>query len=879
VTKTPSFYTIRLKNIIDERLGVSEFVKPITHIVKVAFLSDVDTDSIYEYNFDEVFMRVPPFEPITIKPSRYGLIEFKGDYVWFATTIKGFSNDEKKLIDMYSTVPDEYKQLVPDIKCGEIICGEYEDIGTGIILRKLYVPRIIGDGEKWRKELRLKLTSAIPIRIIYGFSSETLKDWIKKISITNARMLRKDIIKKILSKPDEVLRMPNLVNEFRSLDTSSKNYSPTTLNYVSTCYGGTVISTDPFSRGRICDECRDNYTSILCRKVPGYGIYHWRRKAFPRVYTLLKNIATEYDIDDIAQYYRIPFVYVYTEQLRCFKRVEAFDISLDIGKLRLELEKPIVSEHFNTNGFLAIIDKQFVDVFIDVIKASNVNIACALHTCSGTIKISLINLLISKFLWRNLSMQQHDYDIKLRYDASNNELQPIVKIGRDEYVLSDHNAVSKLLNRIAGNREFRNFVMESLTHSLAHSIYIGLSTVIPYFDEYGAYISQTSKDYLVAGVIENTRGGSLKLLKPVITMLNHEKYYEDQTKGLAAFRPDATQKVLGEIINIITINREDAAKEVEEICKAKEENIESIAIAVTNRFKERLDQQSGSTKESTDASDVALNTLIEQIVNVVIEAFEDFVSKILNAGIYIDRYAFTSVILWKILRDASAKESIVDYVRHRIRKIGKYKHISDNKLRDLIDTIFDIMIEVEMSAIVSSILFPDYCSDGCETDLHLPRCIKALEQPYVISRCLLIAFLRFAGIPVQIPQLDINRFECDGSTLKNLSKLARSQLNVLTYVMDAKGIDILENLLKSNQSIKIKFEIDKRFREQNPDIVKLLEELKNKYEERFKVVYTQESHHGKMIVIDFLKVITSWNFGTGEKTKQLYSSELNKTLE
>jgi len=862
------YYTIYLKNIIDERLGVSEFVRPITHIVKVAFLPDVDEDSIFKYDFDEVFMRIPPFEPITIKPSRYGSIEFKGDYVWFVTAIKGLSDKEKRrLISMHKDVLSKYKPLVPDIKCGEIICGDYEDIGAGIILRRLYIPRIIGDGEKWRKEIRLKLANVIPIRIIYGFTSETLRDWTRKSR-------KKNIVERI-GDPNEVLSDPDIVNEFKSLDTSPKNYSPTTLNYVSTCYGGTVISADPFSRGRICDECRNKHTSILCRKIPGYGIYHWRRKAFPKVYTVLQNVAAEYDVDDIAQYYRVPFVYVYIEQLRCSKRVEAFDISLDIGKLRLELEKPILSEHFNTNGFFVIIDKRFVDVFVNVIKASNVNASCAMHTCLGTIKIPLINLLISKFLWRNISMQQHGYDIELRYDTNNNELQLAVKIGKDEYILTNHSDVSKLLNQVIGDREFRNFVMESLTHSLAHSIYIGLGTVIPYFDEYGAYISQISREYLVAGVIENTRGGSLKLLKPVITILNHEKYHEDQTKGVTIFGSEATQKVLKETIDIIT----NASKEVEEICKAKEENIKSITVAVINRFKERMGQQLSSTTKSVSALDASLNTLIEQIVVIVIEALENLVSKILNAGIYIDRYAFTSVILWKILRDASARDSIISYVKHRTSNIEKLNHIPDNKLRDLIDMIFDILIEVEMSAIVSSILFPDYCSDGCEIDLHLPRCSKTLEQPYIISRCLLLTFLRFAGMPIQIPQLDINRFECDGNTLKNLLKLARSKLNILTYVTDAEGIDILENLLKSNQSIKIRLEIDKRFKDQNPDIAKLLEELRSKNEGRLEVIYTQEPHHGKMIVIDFLKVITSWNFGTGGKTKQLYSSELNRVLE
>uniref|UniRef100_A0A7J2TAK3 Uncharacterized protein n=1 Tax=Ignisphaera aggregans TaxID=334771 RepID=A0A7J2TAK3_9CREN len=868
-------YTPRLKDIIDERLGVSEFVRPITHTIEVVFLPNID--EVYKYSFDEVFLRLPPFEPIAIKPSIYGQVELKGDYVWFITSIENLNNKES-LSKVYKIVEEQYRGNIPGIKCREIICGEYEDIGTGIILKRLYIPRIVGDGKsKWSKEVELQLNDRTVIKIIYGFTHETLRNWIRTIKerFSSRGVYDKEIIQ-ILSSPEKALKFTEIIQKFEEIEKKSGSYAPTTLNYVSSCYGGRVLTTDPFSNGKKCDECKDKSRgTLLCRDIPGYGIYHWRRRIFPRVYASPRNAVASYNVDDLGRYYRVPFVCIFTEGVRCVKKLESLDIQFDIGRVRLKLAKPIISDYFNTNAFLVVINRQLIEAFTNIIKKSASNIYCFVPTCGSSTKIPLINLLVSKFIWKNISMQEYNYDIDLKFDDNANKLQVIVKVGDDEFQVLYSENVNKLVERIAESNDFVKFVLESLTHTLAHSIYIGLSNIIPYFDEYGAYISHVDKNYVIAGGIENTRGGTLKLLRPSAEILSSERYFEDTEKGLMVFKPSSIIKIVKDVIEIV--GKIESPKGVEEICKVKVENIERIASAVLSRLKEESSEEPsvGSTKKGRKYMILAQNQgLVRQIIKVMIGMFEELIQEILNAGMYIDRYAFTSVILWKVLRDLTIRGNIIKGVKYRVRNIDEFNSIPDSELDELIDLIFDVLIEVEMSTIITNILLPDYCSDGCEADLHLPRCSKALEQPYIISRCLLITFLRFAGIPVYAPQLEIERFECGGSELKTLSMLARDRLRILTHVLGDDGVKILSEILSNKQDLKIAIEIDKRFKEQNLEIVRKLEELESKYKRRLNVIYTTEPHHGKMIVIDFLKVITSWNFGSGERVRQLYISEL-----
>jgi len=862
--------SLRLKDVVDERLGVSEFVRPMVHTIEVVFLPNLKES--YKYSFDEFFMRLPPFEPITIRSSIYGQNTLKGDYVWFVTTTDKLvkKNERDNIINVYKTVENHYRNTLPEIRCDEIICGEYEDIGIGVILRRLYIPRIIGDGIiKWYKKIKLQLNDSTDVEIVYGFTPSTIRDW---KNILSNKLNIKDT-GKILNDPDKTLSIPEIIQEFKDLEKKSKSYSPFTLNYISSCYGGRFITTDPFSRGKLCERCeKQSRSRILCRNAPGYRIYHWRRKAFPRVYTILYNAIATYDIEELSQYYRVPFTCVFSEGIRCIKKVDAFDISFDIGKSRLKLLKPIISDYFTTNAFLVIVDKLFIETFINIIKKSGSKVSCVIPICGNNVRIPLVNILASKFIWRNISMQEQGYDMDLKFEEDKNELQLIIIIDKDKYEITS-SGVNHLIGRIFETKEFIEFIEESLAHTLAHSIYIGLSNAIPYFDEYGSYLSIVDRNYVISGVIENTREGTLKLLKPTIVLLNNEIYLENREKGLAVFKPGAIAKILKDVIE--TIDKRDNVKEVSDTCATRDETIKHIIYAVLSRIREEINFESNKNLSKKDTELVlSIQDTVEKVINVIIAMLEKLINKILMAGVFIDRYSFTSTILWKILREASIRQNIVKGIKFNIKEAIELNNIYDLDLEELVDLIFDILVEVEMSKLITDILLPDYCSDGCEIDLHLPRCSKYLEQPYLISRCLLITFLRFAGIPVAIPQLKIERFECDGAELKTLSSLARENLGILTYILGEDGIKILSKILDENQRIKINIEIDKRFRDQNLEIVKSLEDLMNKYKGRFNVIYTSEPHHGKLIIADLLKIHTSWNFGSGDKTRQTYIGEI-----
>jgi hypothetical protein len=116
-------------------------------------------------------------------------------------------------------------------------------------------------------------------------------------------------------------------------------------------------------------------------------------------------------------------------------------------------------------------------------------------------------------------------------------------------------------------------------------------------------------------------------------------------------------------------------------------------------------------------------------------------------------------------------------------------------------------------------------------------------------------------------------FECSGAELEALAKLAREHLYILTSAMSEESVNLLRNILEKGGNIKVTIEIDKRIGEKQL-ILEQLDKLKVEFSKKFTYSLTQEPHHGKMIIADFLKVLTSWNFGTGTRVLQTYSAEL-----
>ncbi|MFZ8788526.1 MAG: hypothetical protein ACO2OZ_02530 [Acidilobaceae archaeon] len=846
-----------LKDVLDERLGLSEFVEPMVHKVVVLFTPN----RVEEYDFEDIFTRIPPFEPIVIRESTYGSVKLKGDYVWFITNLKNASKRLKKLGRMFTDLSNKF-----NVKCDIIVCGDYEDLLDGIVLKRLIVPRVVGDGkEKWMKLIEIPLKAGSGnIEIQYGFSQDTVGKWASQCGDESLKsddpefVLNHECVKGIFSERSKV-----------------KGYSPTTLNYVSTCYSGFFISTDPFKVREKCDKCMDDSRkrTLLCRDYEGHGRYEYRRRIFPRVYAELRNTVLPYEIEKLDKFYRLPYICVVSENARCIKKVDALSISFEtLGKVRLELEKPIITPYFNTNALMLLIDNDYVKVFIDVLKKS-LTVTCSVYLCTCSVdscnevsvKVPLINLLVSKFIWRNVSLWEKDYNIEL--DLENDMLKVKLVTGKREYDLLVANEVKRLVEDITSSNDFIRFVNELLAHTLAHAILLSTSSIEPHIEHYGAYTYDVYRGYTTAGVIENTKNGSLRLFPTLSQQFKDFMLDGDSDKKVSIFKPQVIINMFGNLPKTWEKLDRIVVESVRESCKP--ETRDRILNAVTETVSDRIE----GMEVGEDLKKAGMNerTLVSHMVKAIIELLNNLVVNLIQNQVYIDRYSFTSVILWKLLREANIKNKVINHVISRVSSETSDKDVKE-VLEKLGNLVFDLLIETEMVNLVTDILTPDYCSDGCEQDLYLPRCTATLIQPFLISRCLLGAFLKFSGLNVGIPRLDLKVFECSGAELETLTKLAREHLYILTSAMSEESVNLLRNILEGSNA-KVTIEVDKRI-EEKPIILEQLDMLKVEFSDRFTYSLTREPHHGKMIIADFLKVHTSWNFGTGTRVLQTYSSEL-----
>jgi len=857
----------KLKDVLNEYLGLSEFIRPMVHKVVVSFTPNIEEEeNRMEYDFEDIFTRIPPFEPITIRESTYGSVKLKGDYVWFITNLKNASERLKKLGEKFTDLSKKF-----NISCDVIVCGDYEDRPDGIVLKRLIIPRVVGDGkrkEKWMKlvEIPLKAGSG-NIEIQYGFGQDAVNKWISQCRDKSLNLKRDD--------PEFVLNHECVKGIF-SERSKVKGYSPTTLNYVSTCYGGFFISTDPFKVGEKCDKCMDDLRkrTLLCKDYEGRGKYEYRRRIFPRVYAELRNTVLPYEIEKLDKFYRLPFVCVVSENARCIKKVDALSISFEtLGKVRLELEKPIITPYFNTNALMLLIDNDYVKVFVDVLKKS-LTVTCSVYLCTCSVdscnevsvKVPLINLLVSKFIWRNVSLWEKDYNIEL--DLENDMLKVKLVTGKREYDLLVANEVKRLVEDITSSNDFIRFVNELLAHTLAHAILLSTSSIEPHTEHYGAYTYDVYRRYTVAGVIENTKNGSLRLFPTLSQQFKDFMLDEDSDKKVSIFKPQVIINMFDNLLRTWEKLDRIVVESVRESCKP--ETRDKILNAVTETVLDRIEEE---MEVGEDLKKAGMNerTLVSHMVKAIIELLNNLVVNLLQNQVYIDRYSFTSVILWKLLREANIKNKVINHVISRVSSETSDKDVKE-VLEKLGNLVFDLLIETEMVNLVTDILTPDYCSDGCEQDLYLPRCTATLIQPFLISRCLLGAFLKFSGLNVRIPRLDLKVFECSGAELETLAKLAREHLYILTSAMSEESVNLLRNILEGSNA-KVTIEVDKRI-EEKPIILEQLDRLKVEFSDRFTYSLTREPHHGKMIIADFLKVHTSWNFGTGTRVLQTYSAEL-----
>ena len=826
--------TRRVIDVIHERTGISALIAPLQQEIKYMKWPPEGEEDVQQLDFDTFFARFPPFEPISIFESIYRgkerTIRLKGDHVWFVLPIKELKNKED-LKDIFSKfeklLHNEYSN---EVKCEEIICGVYEESGNKIILNEVVIPRMISDGSiPLYKEIVFRLTGKEPeLRIYYGLHKAAQK-------------------RKPFSQISEILERVLASHEAR------RGYSPYALNYITTCYDGYVISTDPTALNQICDPCMKGKTkkTLLCRMYPGRGKFEYRRKIFPKVYSVKSIELSSLVYREIEKVYTLPYSILLADNVEISKDIEGFVIYFDkVGKVELNLEKKISTGYFSTNSLMIAFDSKLVRIFIDALKENKANmlIKVKIGPRKEEVSLPIYSVLVSKYLWYKVFNRELEPNVEV--DEQHNQLV-IRRFNGKSDIYESHDMekfIEEFVEKSEGESEnLERFAREVIAHTLAHVVYVDSIRHLPDVENYVDYFYSTKGGYIVSGIFENTKGGMLRASKEIT-----DEFIQDQdiARSSGYFRI-LNQRILEKIIESgILKPYEDASAEPE--TRNVEEEMKRIAMVITDKIASKSSQK--DTKELFNKVYITLKEFYTLLLNTV--------SNIVRSKLYIDSQLFVYTILWRLVRDPSI---VVSYLK-------KKTDMDDKEIEVILEELF----EAELYKILVEMLFPDMCVDGCGLDLHLPDCHRHFEQPFIISRSLLIAFLEFLGIRlnnISDYNVKINRIDCPGSLLEKLSLLGRKNVYILTSELSENTVNLIRNLLQRDGLIVV-LEVDRRLMESKPSLIEELKSLQEQHKGRLEVKFTQEPHHGKMLDLDNLRIYTSWNFGTSVKPLQTYKAEL-----
>jgi len=830
--------TRRVVDVVHERTGISALIAPLQQEIKYMKWPPEGEEDVQQLDFDTFFARFPPFEPISIFESIYKgkerTIRLKGDHVWFVLPIKELKNKED-LKDIFSKFEKLlHNKYSNEVKCEEIICGVYEESGNKIILNEVVIPRTISDGSiPLYKEIVFRLTGKEPeLRIYYGLHKVAQK-------------------RKPLSKISEILEKVLASHEAR------RGYSPYALNYITTCYDGYVISTDPTAPNQICDPCMKGKTkeTLLCRKYPGRGKFEYRRKIFPKVYSVKSIELSSLVYREIEKVYTLPYSILLADNVEISKDIEGFVIYFDkVGKVELNLEKKISTGYFSTNSLMIAFDSKLVRIFIDALKENKANMLIKVKIGPRKEKVSLplYSVLVSKYLWYKVFNRELEPNVEV--DEQHNQLVIRRFNGKsDIYEFHDmEKFIEEFVEKSEGESEnLERFARKVIAHTLAHVVYVGSTRHLPEVENYVDYFYSTKGGYIVSGIFENTKGGMLRASKEITDEFTQD---QDIARSSGYFRI-LNQRILEKIIESgILKPYEDASAEPE--TRDVEEEMKRIAMVITDKITSKSSQK--DTKELFNKVSITLKEFYTLLLNTV--------SNIVRSKLYIDSQLFVYTILWRLVRDPSI---VVSYLK---KKTG----MNDKEIEVILEELF----EAELYKILVEMLFPDMCVDGCGLDLHLPDCHRHFEQPFIISRSLLIAFLEFLGVSLKNMSdynVHIDRIDCPGSLLEELSRLGRKNVHILTSELSENTVNLIKNLLQ-REGLNVVVEVDKRLMESKPSLIEELKSLQEQHSGRLELKFTQEPHHGKMLDLDNLRIYASWNFGTSVKPLQTYKAELKTKI-
>ncbi len=809
----------------------------------------------FSLDFYRLFRSYPPFEPLSIE-SRYNDVMIAGDYVWFIKLKNSRNHDD--LANIFKGFAENCgKQLNEKIECDNIICGKYKVIGDRIIIEKLVIPRSIADGKKqwlWHKELELEIESKkskvpIPLKIIYGY--RFLKDILKREDIVRKYPQLKDLEPFKLNK--QIMEL--LANLLSNIDKKRSRYNVASLDYMTWCYKGWEMCTDPFAVNERCTCCKgvqvNRSRNRICKDLPGYGRYHYSRKIFPKVYAEIDNEVAPHLLNKLSSHYEVPLSAFLVAKTIISSTVSSFSLFLpgpSGRKVVLEPEKKPTTPIKISNGLILIFHEDLVNSFIDALTTSN-------YTCKvdkdENNAIPLLDLLISKYI---IYKALYEFEYKINFHLNKNGFidVEITNIGTNEKL-----ELKQSKDKFVKDIEFLEFVGLALSHTLAHVMLSFVSSklnldiedllytygYIPIFKDVQTHFA---KKLYYAGIFENNDYGSIHLeteLKEYIFKNNVDDIdISSPLTQVSKVKVRTLREVINKIISDILMIYDEIFKSIKELSEDSKNVIEKSSYAIFEMMKDK------------GFGDLTLD-IVKEIVNIFVNMLGKSVKMWRSKGFTIDQT--TLGLLIPIIID-EIEEEIVEYIANLLA--NKFNKVNKEVVEGVIDEFLDKYL-LELVTYIE----PNYCIDGCKADMYLERyCIRTIYENLLISRCLLLGFLSFIGIYVEHPK----EFKVRGEAIERIINAANKYVYIQTPFISVQGIHALASLLM--RGVNVKLVLDVRIKKENPTYLKDLEELKQRFRKSFNYEFTPHPDHSKKIGVDNLWIQTSWNYGTSKETLQNY---------
>ncbi len=689
-----------------------------------------DEKCVTQIDFYRLFYSYPPYEPIPYPPVTYNDVNLYGNRIWLMEVNESVDSPISKKMIQFLIKKMRGIGVTSSPTGTRVFFGEYDEYQDEILLRKVITCRIVGDCP-WFLRVEFRDEHNKIVHIYYGFRK--LHKYLEEVGCKRPFKITKD-------KLQEAIELAS-----RKLGRKSR-YRVEYLNYMTWCYAGRLISTDPIAPLTECEYCKNRYNAGTvagpCYDAPGGRIYYHSRKIFPKVIAEVSN-----DLEFQPDMPAVPFSVNVFSGKKLTSKVERLTMSLPKGRsLSLTPTKKPFTVLRRTNGLVVTVSEHLIRSLIHFMENYVVYSSKKLNK-----KYTLLHVLVSKyFVWK----------------ANPFKLSSVARIRfKDNKLHVDLTGLEKNFGNIAdyvrnkrylGDSKFLRFVGESLMHTLAHALLLILS------EELNLSLDDLTYVYGSKTISVKTNSGN-------------DEFVDVFYAAITEKNEVGTLQIDVELDKILGSDERGRVTALGMMLKEFWRNTKEALEGYWGEFSKISNEIAESVGRDEKASVIT------------------YVAKEILYGLLSREFLTDSEMLKQIIVNAVTDnlEAIRKYLKARLGE-----DLDVKEMEDLVERYVDDITTFLMDGI-------EPCFDGCNVDIRLDKqCSKALFENLYVSRNLLELFLKVAGI------INYHRLEVDGEGLFKLVTAAKSDLHIRTAFTSTQALYALKDILR--RGVKVTLEVDRR---------------------------------------------------------------------